>query len=127
MMKRERENPNARMGFMARQTTTRRKKGAADEAPPAEAGAASGTAQDSAELRRRIERRAYEIWEREGRPSGQEAEHWRRAEAELAAEAGGSGTAAAAAQRPRAAAKRATEPGEAASAPASRRGRQKTG
>lgn len=32
-----------------------------------------------------IRRRAYEIWEREGRPEGREAEHWRRAAEELAA------------------------------------------
>ena len=37
---------------------------------------------------RRIRERAYEIWEREGRPEGREAEHWERAEAEIAAQAG---------------------------------------
>lgn len=31
----------------------------------------------------RIRRRAYEIWEREGRPEGREAEHWAAAQAEL--------------------------------------------
>ena len=30
-----------------------------------------------------IRQRAYEIWEREGRPVGKSAEHWLRAEAEL--------------------------------------------
>jgi DUF2934 family protein len=34
----------------------------------------------------RIRQRAYEIWEREGRPHGRDREHWRQAEAELAAE-----------------------------------------
>lgn len=34
----------------------------------------------------RINRRAYEIWDREGRPEGQELEHWCQAERELAAE-----------------------------------------
>ena len=34
----------------------------------------------------RIRRRAYEIWEREGRPEGREAEHWRKAAEELASE-----------------------------------------
>src|SRR5689334_23651409 len=34
----------------------------------------------------RIRRRAYEIWEREGRPHGRESEHWRMAVDELAAE-----------------------------------------
>jgi hypothetical protein len=32
-----------------------------------------------------VARRAYEIWEREGRPHGVDLEHWLRAEAELAA------------------------------------------
>jgi hypothetical protein len=36
--------------------------------------------------RKRIEARAYEIWEREGRPPNKEAEHWRRAEQEVARE-----------------------------------------
>lgn len=31
----------------------------------------------------RIRRRAYEIWEQEGRPPGCEAEHWQRAAAEI--------------------------------------------
>ena len=33
-----------------------------------------------------IEARAREIWEEEGRPDGRAAEHWLRAEAELAAQ-----------------------------------------
>jgi hypothetical protein len=36
----------------------------------------------------RIRRRAYEIWEREGRPHGREAEHWRLACEEIASEEG---------------------------------------
>lgn len=35
---------------------------------------------------KRIEQRAYEIWEREGRPMGMDAENWRRAEEEIARE-----------------------------------------
>jgi hypothetical protein len=35
-----------------------------------------------------IRRRAHEIWEREGRPEGREAEHWDRARLELADEQG---------------------------------------
>jgi hypothetical protein len=31
-----------------------------------------------------IRERAYEIWEREGRPDGQHEDHWRQALAELA-------------------------------------------
>lgn len=34
----------------------------------------------------RIRRRAHEIWEREDRTDGRDAEHWSRAEAEIAAE-----------------------------------------
>jgi hypothetical protein len=33
-----------------------------------------------------ITERAYAIWEREGRPEGKAADHWQRAEAEIAAE-----------------------------------------
>ena len=36
----------------------------------------------SDEVRRKIEVRAYLIWEGEGRPHGREKEHWQRAEAE---------------------------------------------
>lgn len=34
----------------------------------------------------RIRRRAYAIWEREGRPEGREADHWKQASEELAIE-----------------------------------------
>lgn len=34
----------------------------------------------------RIRRRAYEIWEREGRPAGREEEHWHKAAREVEAE-----------------------------------------
>lgn len=34
----------------------------------------------------RIRERAHAIWEREGRPDGMEAEHWRRAAIEVDAE-----------------------------------------
>ncbi|MGE5271694.1 MAG: DUF2934 domain-containing protein [Thiohalocapsa sp.] len=34
----------------------------------------------------RIRERAYEIWEREGRPEGKSVEHWMQAEAEVSAE-----------------------------------------
>lgn len=33
-----------------------------------------------------VRQRAYRIWEAEGRPDGMEADHWARAERELAAE-----------------------------------------
>jgi len=35
----------------------------------------------------RIRRRAHEIWEREGRPHGKDAEHWERAAREIDGEA----------------------------------------
>jgi hypothetical protein len=34
----------------------------------------------------RIRERAYEIWEREGKPHGRDAEHWRQAASEIDAE-----------------------------------------
>ena len=38
----------------------------------------------------RVRQRAYEIWEREGRPEGSHDEHWERASREIEAEEGGS-------------------------------------
>jgi hypothetical protein len=37
------------------------------------------------ELRRKIERRAYEIWESQGCPHGRDVDHWLRAETEITA------------------------------------------
>jgi Protein of unknown function (DUF2934) len=37
---------------------------------------------------KRIEQRAYEIWESEGRPDGRHSDHWQRAESEVAREEG---------------------------------------
>ena len=37
-----------------------------------------------ADLHERIQRRAYALWEQEGRPEGQADDHWRQAEAEVA-------------------------------------------
>ncbi|MGH6943294.1 MAG: DUF2934 domain-containing protein [Geminicoccaceae bacterium] len=37
-----------------------------------------------ADLREMIRQRAYELWEREGRPEGREQAHWQQAELELA-------------------------------------------
>jgi hypothetical protein len=39
-----------------------------------------------------IRRRAYEIWEREGRPEGRESEHWRLAAEEISAAHATTGT-----------------------------------
>jgi hypothetical protein len=40
-------------------------------------------------LEARIRERAYQIWEREGRPEGRDFDHWTRAVAEVSAEEGG--------------------------------------
>jgi hypothetical protein len=40
----------------------------------------------SAEWDRRIEERAYALWEAEGHPHGKHEEHWQRAAREIAAE-----------------------------------------
>lgn len=37
------------------------------------------------DLNDRIRERAYELWEREGRPHGRDSEHWKTAEKELGA------------------------------------------
>ena len=42
-----------------------------------------------------IRRRAYELWESEGRPHGRDAEHWQRAREEIERQVGVSGTGAA--------------------------------
>jgi hypothetical protein len=40
-------------------------------------------------LEARIRERAYQLWEREGRPEGRDFDHWTRAVAEVSAEEGG--------------------------------------
>ncbi len=35
------------------------------------------------DLERRIQQRAYELWENEGRPHGREQDHWQQAEREI--------------------------------------------
>lgn len=78
-----------------------------------------------------IRRRAYRIWEEEGWPHGREAEHWNRAERELAQEAGPGPQPAATEDRSRAVAppKAGSRPGASAklggtpSAPAAGKGR----
>ncbi len=39
--------------------------------------------QTTESLRKIIEARAYELWERDGRPNGRHAAHWLQAEAEI--------------------------------------------
>lgn len=36
------------------------------------------------DVHERVQRRAYELWESEGRPAGREHEHWLQAEREIA-------------------------------------------
>jgi hypothetical protein len=38
----------------------------------------------SGEVQQRIQQRAYELWENEGRPHGREQAHWQQAEREIA-------------------------------------------
>jgi hypothetical protein len=49
----------------------------------AASSAASATRRDA--LDERVRRRAYELWESEGRPAGREHDHWLQAEREVAA------------------------------------------
>ncbi|HYH18160.1 MAG TPA: DUF2934 domain-containing protein [Azospirillum sp.] len=44
------------------------------------------------DLEERIRRRAYQIWEREGRPEGRRADHWALAREEIAIEDNTAGT-----------------------------------
>ena len=55
---------------------------------PARSGARSMARQAGAgrpmdDLERRIQQRAYELWENEGRPQGREQDHWQQAEREI--------------------------------------------
>jgi hypothetical protein len=40
---------------------------------------------DTEALRKRVEERAYALWESEGRPLGRDLDHWRQAESEITA------------------------------------------
>ena len=44
-------------------------------------GVASAAQQD--DLQQRVQQRAYELWEREGRPQGREQAHWLQAQHEI--------------------------------------------
>ncbi len=46
-------------------------------------------AQLSDELQQRIQQRAYELWEHEGRPQGREDAHWEQAEREITGRSAG--------------------------------------
>jgi len=65
-------------------------KGAKRATKTTTAKAAAGTAlrrpatRLSGDLQQRIQQRAYELWENEGRPQGREQAHWQQAEREIA-------------------------------------------
>jgi Protein of unknown function (DUF2934) len=44
-----------------------------------------GTGRPNDDLQQRIQQRAYELWEHEGRPHGRAHAHWQQAEREIAA------------------------------------------
>jgi hypothetical protein len=52
-------------------------------APARKTSAPRSTRSAKTDLEERIKQRAYELWEAAGRPHGQDAEHWARAEREL--------------------------------------------
>jgi hypothetical protein len=60
--------------------------GAAPDMQPAES--AEGPAY-GADMREAIAQRAYDLWERAGRPEGRHDEHWEQAEREVRAETSG--------------------------------------
>lgn len=64
----------------------------------------------SDDRQRKIERRANEIWQREGRPDGRANEHWRLATAEIEAEEAAAVRPASAAAKPQPAPEEAAKP-----------------
>jgi hypothetical protein len=63
--------------------TGNKAKPAASRAKAASTGGVRRTG-NGGDVAERIRQRAYEIWEREGRPEGREQEHWEQAEREIA-------------------------------------------
>jgi hypothetical protein len=53
-------------------------------APGTKAASTGGVRRNGGNIAERVRQRAYEIWEREGRPEGREQEHWEQAEREIA-------------------------------------------
>lgn len=68
-----------------------------------------------------VQLRSYMIWEREGRPMGRDQEHWFRAQAELAEDAGAPEVSTAAPAKRKASAPKGTKAGAAKKAPAAKR------
>jgi hypothetical protein len=59
------------------------KEGAAKTRRTGAAGRAAAPARPQENVRERIQRRAYELWESEGRPEGRAQFHWYQAELEV--------------------------------------------
>ncbi|HLT03092.1 MAG TPA: DUF2934 domain-containing protein, partial [Geminicoccaceae bacterium] len=62
----------------ARKSTASKRRARTDSAKSAAAMV------DHEDLHARVRRRAYELWESEGRPAGRDRDHWLRAEREIA-------------------------------------------
>src|SRR5262249_27338013 len=88
------DKPKTRRRTQRRQTDTGGQTSLTPEATtvPACSATLSGAAQSApsdseAEPReQKIPRRAYELWEQDGRPDGRDDDYWHRAEREIAAE-----------------------------------------
>jgi hypothetical protein len=65
-------------GAGATATTKARATGTAGHKPAA-------SARHESDLQQRIQQRAYQLWESEGRPEGREQAHWQQAQRELSA------------------------------------------
>ena len=72
--------PNAAAGKDPKAATRTATTKSTGRAGPRKAAAAAGL---SDELQRRIQQRAYELWEHEGRPEGRDDAHWAQAEREI--------------------------------------------
>ena len=53
-------------------------------APRATARKTAASARQQDDLQQRVQQRAYELWESEGRPEGREQDHWLQAQHEIA-------------------------------------------
>jgi hypothetical protein len=78
-----RSTPKAASTTTSSSATGNKAKPAASRAKAASTGGVRRTG-NGGDVAERIRQRAYEIWEREGRPEGREQEHWERAEREIA-------------------------------------------
>jgi hypothetical protein len=72
----------------------RSKAAGASAATKARASRAAGdkpaaSARHESDLQQRIQQRAYQLWESEGRPEGREQAHWQEAQRELSARPAG--------------------------------------